>query len=68
MYFAGPENLSLELSYSHEPIDNRAWIDPEVVALAGISEDELARYTHPPTTKIKEELWLNPVLMLRDRT
>ena len=47
MYFAGPENLSLELSYSDEPINNAAWIDPEVVALAGISDDELARYKSP---------------------
>ena len=47
IYFAGPENLSLELSYSTEPIDGRAWIDPEVVALAGISADELARYRRP---------------------
>ena len=46
MYFAGPENLSLELSYSLEPIDANAWIDPEVVALAGISEVELQRYKH----------------------
>ena len=53
MYFAGPENLSLELSYSHEPIDNRAWIDPEVVKLAGISEDELQGTPTPPTTKIR---------------
>ena len=37
IYFAGLENLSLELSYSNEPIDARAWIDPEVVALADIS-------------------------------
>ena len=44
IYFAGPENLSLELSYSDEPIDARAWIDPEVVALAGIDDVELARY------------------------
>ena len=44
IYFAGPENLSLELSYSQEPIDARAWIDPEVVALAGIDAEELARY------------------------
>jgi len=44
IYFAGPENLSLELSYSTAPIDNRAWIDPEVLALAGISDEELARY------------------------
>lgn len=47
MYFAGPENLALELSYSLEPINNEAWIDPEVVALAGISADELARYKQP---------------------
>ena len=47
IYFAGPENLSLELSYSEEPIDNRAWIDPEVQALAGISDEDLARYKQP---------------------
>ena len=48
IYFAGPENLALELSYSLEPIDQEAWIDPEVVALAGISADELQRYKQPP--------------------
>lgn len=47
MYFAGPENLSLELSYSNEPINAAAWIDPEVVALAGIDAEELARYKNP---------------------
>ncbi|MGH7823462.1 MAG: VOC family protein [Candidatus Binatia bacterium] len=47
IYFAGPENLSLEIATSAEPIDARAWIDPEVVALAGISAEELARYTKP---------------------
>jgi catechol 2,3-dioxygenase-like lactoylglutathione lyase family enzyme len=47
IYFAGPENLSLELSYSEEPINQNAWIDPEVVELAGISADELARYKDP---------------------
>jgi hypothetical protein len=44
IYFAGPENLALELSCSAEPIDQRAWIDPEVVALAGINDEELERY------------------------
>src|SRR5271170_7911375 len=47
IYFAGPENLSLELSTSQSAIDARAWIDPEVVKLAGISEMELARYKSP---------------------
>jgi hypothetical protein len=47
MYFAGLENLSLELSYSTEAINAEAWIDPEVVELAGITADELARYKQP---------------------
>ncbi len=47
IYFAGPENLALELSYSEAPINNEAWIDPEVVALAGISAEELDRYKQP---------------------
>ena len=47
IYFAGPEDLSLEVATSAKPIDGRAWIDPEVVELAGISEDELARYRKP---------------------
>lgn len=47
IYFAGLENLSLEISTSAEAIDPRAWIDPEVVTLAGISKEELARYTNP---------------------
>ena len=47
MYFAGPENLALELSYSLAPINNEEWIDPEVVEMAGISQQELARYKSP---------------------
>ncbi len=48
IYFAGPELLCLEISTSSEPIDARAWIDPEVVALAGISPAELTDYVTPP--------------------
>ncbi len=47
IYFAGPENLSLEISTSDAAIDARAWIDPEVVRLAGITEAELASYKSP---------------------
>ena len=47
MYFAGPEDLSLEVATSNAPIDGRAWIDPEVVELAGISAEELDRYRKP---------------------
>lgn len=47
IYFAGPEDLTLEIATSAQPIDGRAWIDPEVVELAGISPDELERYRRP---------------------
>ncbi len=47
IYFAGPEGLTLEVSASKQPIDPRAWIDPQVVELAGISDDELKQYTAP---------------------
>ena len=47
IYFAGPEDLTLEVATSAKPIDGRAWIDPEVVVLAGISADELERYRNP---------------------
>ena len=48
IYFAGLENLALEIATSAAPIDADAWIDPEVVALAGISAEELERYRRPP--------------------
>ncbi|HBZ71922.1 MAG TPA: glyoxalase [Deltaproteobacteria bacterium] len=51
IYFAGPEDLTLEVSTSHAAIDGDSWIDPEVVELAGISPDELARYRHPVERK-----------------
>lgn len=47
IYFGGPEDLVLEVSYSDSAIDAEAWIDPEVVALNGISAEELARYKNP---------------------
>lgn len=47
IYFGGPENLVLEVSTSQAAINAEAWIDPEVVALNGISAEELARYKNP---------------------
>ncbi len=47
IYFAGPDHLTLEISTQMTELDGRAWIDPEVVALADISAEELARYTRP---------------------
>jgi hypothetical protein len=48
IYFAGPEGLNLEISTSLSPPDPDEWIDPEVVALAGISAEELAAFRNPP--------------------
>lgn len=48
IYFAGLENITLELACSSEPIDNHKWIDPEVVDLLGITNEELACFRSPP--------------------
>ena len=55
IYFAGLENMSLEIATSKAAIDVRAWIDPEVVALAGISQEELAAYVAPPAVEAERE-------------
>lgn len=60
IYFAGPEGLTLELACSVEPIDGDHWIDPEVVGLAGISADELARYRSPAPFERPAEPLPNP--------
>lgn len=46
MYFAGLEGLCLEVTYGGN-IDHRAWIDPEVQELAGITDEEVARFVTP---------------------
>ncbi len=46
IYFAGPEHLSLEVCTGSD-IDERQWVDPEVQGLCGITDEELARLTHP---------------------
>jgi len=58
LYFAGPEGLCLEIATGGD-IDERAWIDPEVVERAGISADELARFLAPaaydrPSTPVSQ--------------
>ncbi len=60
IYFAGPEDLSLEVATSAQPIDGRAWIDPEVVGLAGISAEELERFRNPISYKNTEGPVPNP--------
>lgn len=47
IYFAGPEGLALEVATSAEVINERAWIDPEVLATYGITDDDLQRFVAP---------------------
>ena len=47
IYFAGPDQMTLEVATSHEAIDPTKWIDPAVLAKAGISKDEAARFKAP---------------------
>lgn len=47
IYFGGPEGMTLEVATSTEAINPDAWLDPEVVALAGISAEELQRMRAP---------------------
>jgi catechol 2,3-dioxygenase-like lactoylglutathione lyase family enzyme len=60
IYFAGPENLTLEIATSAVPIDDRAWIDPEVVALCGIDADELAAMRAPAPYEDQGGAVVNP--------
>lgn len=47
IYFAGPENMTLEVAFSEGAINPEVWCDPEVVKLAGITPEELERMKHP---------------------
>jgi catechol 2,3-dioxygenase-like lactoylglutathione lyase family enzyme len=61
MYFAGPEGLALEIACG-SAIDEKAWIDPEVQALAGISDDDLARFVTPPAHVRSDEPVAQPAI------
>jgi len=47
IYFAGPELLSLEVTWAPHALDPQEWIDPEVVGLCDIDAAELAAMTNP---------------------
>src|SRR5262245_37570725 len=48
-YFAGPDQMTLEIASSWAPIDADHWIDPAVLAKAGITAEEAARFRAPAT-------------------
>jgi len=60
IYFGGPEGLTLEVATSAIAIDGNHWIDPEVVALAGISTEELATYRQPAAFERPADALPNP--------
>lgn len=59
IYFGGPENLVLEIAtndHAEYPLDlDGTWIDPEVVKLADISEEELQAYRNPAAYEMPAE-------------
>ncbi len=60
IYFGGPEGLTLEVATSAIAIDGNHWIDPEVVALAGNSTEELATYRQPAAFERPADALPNP--------
>ena len=66
IYLAAPEGVMLEFSTSEGvPIDAEAWIDPEVVKLAGISPSDLYRYKNPPDFESRGGAVKNPAVDLK---
>ncbi len=47
IYFAGPDQLTLEVAAGRGTIDPAAWVDPAVLEKAGISAAEAETYMHP---------------------
>ncbi len=47
IYFAGPEQLALEVAWSDAAIEPKRWIDSAVLEKIGVSADEAARYAAP---------------------
>lgn len=47
IYFAGPDHMALEVATSAAPIEPKRWIEPAVLAKAGINGEEAARFRSP---------------------
>ncbi len=51
MYFAGPDNMTLEIAVKTGGLDKDRWIDPAVLEQLGISDEEAKRFTSPEPTR-----------------
>jgi catechol 2,3-dioxygenase-like lactoylglutathione lyase family enzyme len=47
IYFAGPEGLTLEVSYAVSAVDPARWVDPAMLAECGISGEEAQAMMNP---------------------
>ncbi|WP_296679288.1 VOC family protein [Novosphingobium sp.] len=47
IYFAGPEGLTLEISYAVSAVDPARWVDPAVLAQCGFSAEEAQAMLNP---------------------
>lgn len=47
IYFAGPEQLALEVAWSDAAVEPARWVDPAVLAKVGITADEAERFINP---------------------
>lgn len=47
IYFAGPDSMTLEVAAHKSTIEPNRWVDPSVLAKAGISAEEAARFKSP---------------------
>ena len=47
IYFAGPDHMALEVATSVTPIEPELWVDPKVLAKAGISAEEAVQFQAP---------------------
>src|ERR1700730_7758805 len=60
IYFAGLEGMMLEIATSQEALDERAWIDPEVVELVGIDAEMVERLKWPASFEAQGGTIVNP--------
>jgi len=47
IYFAGPEDLSLEISTYTSKLTPDRWVDPDVMAFTGVTAEDLAAFVRP---------------------
>jgi len=61
IYFAGPDHMTLEVATATGGIDPALWIDPAVLAKAGINEAEAERFKAPAAytgpTPVPQPAW-----------